>query len=332
MKLDNSAPTKGGGKRMPFNYTKNTVRRSRLIMPANVAKFVEKAYLRNADCIVLDLEDSVPQAEKTATRQLIKKLIPVAGKGGSEVFVRVNNNEEYLKDDIEASVWPGLDGLYIPKVESGTEIRAIEKLVEKLEQERGIPAGQIKLSVIIESCKGYLNINEIASASERVDSLTLGIEDFLRDAGMVENGETQYGLMAPRLQINIVARAHNKIPMGLIGSLANYGDANAFEKSAELAYQYGFLGASCINPANVETLNRAFTPKAAEVEQAKNIIAVFEEAMAQGRGSTKLEGKMIDYVHYERAQALVERASIIEAFEQKKQTAREEITKEGAVK
>ncbi len=317
---------------MSFNYTKNTVRRSRLIMPANVAKFVEKAYLRNADCVVLDLEDSVPQAEKAATRQLIKELIPVAGKGGSEVFVRVNNNEEFLQADISASVWPGLDGLYIPKVEQGDEIRAIEKQVAELEQERGIAAGQIKLSVIIETCKGYININEIASASERLDSLTLGIEDFLRDAGMVENGETHYGLMAPRIQVNMVARAHNKIPMGLIGSLANYGDANAFEKSAKLAYQFGFLGASCINPANVETLNRAFTPKAVEVEQAKNIIAVFEEAMAQGRGSATWEGKMIDYVHYDRAQALVERAAIIAAFEQKKQTARQEITKEGAVK
>lgn len=315
---------------MSFNYTKNTVRRSRLIMPANVAKFVEKAYLRNADCVVLDLEDSVPKAEKAATRQLIKELIPVASKGGSEVFVRVNNSEEYLQADIEASVWPGLDGLYIPKVESRTEIQAIEKRVEKLEQERGIPAGKIKLSVLIESCKGYININKIASASERVDSLSLGIEDFLRDAGMVENAETYYGLMVPRIQINIVARAHNKIPMGLIGSLANYGDGKAFEKSAELAYQYGFLGASCINPANVETLNRTFTPKADEVEQAKNIIAVFEEAITQGRGSITFEGKMIDYVHYDRAKALVERASIIEAFEQRKQTARQEITKEGA--
>ena len=100
---------------MTFNYAKNTVRRSRLIMPANSPKFVEKAYLRNADAVVLDLEDSIPQAEKLATRARIEELIPVVGKGGSDVFVRVNNTTELLSGDIEAAIWQGLKALLFRK-------------------------------------------------------------------------------------------------------------------------------------------------------------------------------------------------------------------------
>ena len=126
------------------NYATALIRRSRLIMPASVRKFVEKAYLRNADAIVLDLEDSVPQAEKTAARTLVRELIPLAGKGGSDVFVRVNNSAGLLAADIDAAVWPGLTGLVIPKTETAAEIAAIEAQVARLEQARGIAAPQVR--------------------------------------------------------------------------------------------------------------------------------------------------------------------------------------------
>jgi len=317
---------------MSVNYVKDTVRRSRLIMPANVPKFTEKAYLRNADAVVLDLEDSVPQTEKIPTRALIKELIPVVGKGGSDVLIRVNNVSELLQGDIESAVWPGVEGIIVPKVEGAEEIHAIEQVVAGLERQRGIPAGTIKLSVLIESCLGYVNMKEIAQASGRIDSLTIGNEDFLRDAGIVETADTFHGLLVPRLQLVFAARAYNKMPLGLIGSLANYGDANAFERSAELAYQHGYLGASCINPANVEMLNRAFSPKTEQVDRAQLLIAAFEAAVAQGRASTTFEGKMIDYVHYDRALTLVRRAAVIEAFEEKKKQAREAALQGGVVK
>ncbi|MDU4962603.1 MAG: CoA ester lyase [Sporomusaceae bacterium] len=307
---------------MSQNYATALIRRSRLIMPASVRKFVEKAYLRNADAIVLDLEDSVPQAEKTAARTLVRELIPLAGKGGSDVFVRVNNSAGLLAADIDAAVWPGLTGLVIPKTETAAEIAAIEAQVARLEQARGIAAGSIALSLLIESCKGYLNLREIAAASDRVDSLTLGNEDFLWEAGIKDTPATQAALLTPRLQLVLTARAYGKAPLGLIGSLANYSDADAFFASAVLAYQHGFTGASCIHPGNVELLNQAFSPPAAELDQAAQVIAAFEAALAAGRASTKLAGKMIDYVHYEKAKQIIERQQKIDAFEQKKKTAR----------
>lgn len=99
---------------MGFDYARNLIRRSRLIMPANGRKYVEKAHLRNADAVVLDLEDSVPVSEKVATRTVLKESIPLAGRGGSDVMVRVNHTDQLLKGDVEASVWPGLYGIFLP--------------------------------------------------------------------------------------------------------------------------------------------------------------------------------------------------------------------------
>lgn len=310
---------------MGFDYTKNIVRRSRLIMPANTPKFLEKAYVRNADAVVLDLEDSVPLSEKLATRAFIKKWIPEVGKGGSDVLVRVNNTEELLKGDIQAAVWPGVEGIIIPKVENAEEVQNIERMIAEQERQRDIPEGRIKMSILIESCQGYMNMNEIAQASDRIDSLTIGNEDFLREAGMVETEDTYHALLVPRVQLVLTARANHKVPMGLIGSLANYGDDNAFERSVSLAYKHGYLGASCINPRNVETLNKCFSPGLVEIERSKQVIAALDAALAVGRASTTFEGKMIDYVHYERAKQVIERHEIIEKFELKKKIARQAV-------
>lgn len=308
---------------MAISYIKDVVRRSRLIMPANAPKFVEKAWQRNADAVVLDLEDSVPQAEKATTRELIKSQVQLVGKGGSDVLVRVNHDERWLQADLDAAVWPGVAGIVFPKVESAADIMKIERRIAELENERDVPAGQIKISVLIESCKGLLRMDEIAGSSERIDSLTLGNEDFLRDAGIQDCADTFQAMLQPRMQLLFAARAHAKIPMGLIGSLANYNAADAFGQSAELAYKHGFLGASCIHPGNVETLNQAFSPKRDETEQAQNIIEAFEAAIAQGRASTTHAGKMIDYVHYEKAKTLLERDAVIKAFDAKKRKARQ---------
>ena len=307
---------------MQFDYTAQVVRRSRLIVPANEPKFLEKAYSRNADAIVLDLEDSVPQREKTQTRQTIKMSVPLVGKGGGDVLVRVNHTDELLREDVAAAIWPGVSGIVLPKVEDAAEVQAIEKLIAALEQQRSIPAGTIKISILIESGAGYLNMNEIAKASPRIDSLTIGNEDFLSDLGIVANADTYHALLVPRMQLVITARAHKKLPMGLIGSLANYSDADTFEQSAILAYQHGYLGASCINPRNVDTLNRCFSPDPAEIERAERLVAAFDAALARGKGATTFEGKMIDYVHYERAKRMLTRQETINKFEMKKQQAR----------
>mgnify|MGYP001386692256 FL=1 len=308
---------------MEFDYAQNLIRRSRLIMPANQRKYVEKAHERNADAVVLDLEDSVPVSEKVATRAVLKEAIPLVGRSGSDVLVRVNHTNELLKGDVEASVWPGLDGIFFPKVETGAQVRALDELLSELEQKRDIPHGHVKISVIAETLKGYLNVEEITRASERIDSLSLGTEDFATNTGMELSEATYHGWLIPRMQIVFVARAYGKLPLNLVGSMAAFGDTAGFEKLAVLSYKHGFLGSSCIHPGNVEILNRCFSPTQEEIEHSRKLIDIFERSLAAGRASTTMDGRMIDYPHYERAKQVLTRSDKIAALEQKKKMARE---------
>lgn len=163
---------------------KRMVRRSTLILPVNIPKFVEKAYLRGADAILLDLEDAVPPAEKENARKLIKDSISLAARGGAEVGVRINKDPSWLPLDVEASVYPGLDGITLPKTESAEEVRNLEALVENLERQRGIKPGHIKFSILIESPRGLLKAQEIAIASPRIESMTVGMEDYCLELGV----------------------------------------------------------------------------------------------------------------------------------------------------
>jgi citrate lyase subunit beta/citryl-CoA lyase len=268
------------------------------------------------------LEDSVPVSEKVATRTVLKEAIPLVGRGGSDVLVRVNHTNELLQGDVEASVWPGLDGIFFPKVETGAQVRALDKLLSELEQKRGIPHGHVKISVIAETLKGYLNVEEITRAGERIDSLSLGTEDFATNTGMELSEATYHGWLIPRMQIVFVARAYDKLPLGLVGSMAGFNDNVGFEKIAMLSYKHGFLGSSCIHPGNVEILNKCFSPTQEDIEYSRKLIDAFEQSLAAGRASTTLDGRMIDYPHYEKAKQVLARSDKIAALEQKKKLAR----------
>jgi citrate lyase subunit beta/citryl-CoA lyase len=306
-----------------FDYTKTMIRRSRLIMPANESRFIEKAYQRNADAVVLDLEDSVPLSEKVATRAVLKEAIALAGKGGSDVLVRINHTDALLKGDVEAAVWPGLSGIFFPKAETAQEIRELECLIGTMEQQRGLPSGQVKISAIVETLKGYLRVEEIAGASDRIDSLSLGTEDFATNTGMELSDATYEGWLIPRMQVMFVSRAYGKLPIGLVGSMAAFTDTVGFEKLAVLSYKHGFLGSSCIHPGNVAILNRCFSPSPEEIDYSQRLIDAFERSLAAGRASAALEGRMIDYAHYEKAKLLLDRSARIEALERKKEAARD---------
>jgi citrate lyase subunit beta/citryl-CoA lyase len=258
-----------------------------------------------------------------AARTVLKEVIPLVGRGGSDVLVRVNHADELLKGDVEASVWPGLNGIFFPKVETGAQVRALDELLSELEQKRGIPHGHVKISVIAETLKGYLNVEEITRAGERIDSLSLGTEDFATNTGMELSEATYHGWLIPRMQIVFVARAYDKLPLGLVGSMAAFNDNVGFEKMAILSYKHGFLGSSCIHPGNVEILNKCFSPTQEAIEYSQKLIDAFEQSLAAGRASAALDGRMIDYPHYEKAKQILARSDKIAALEQKKKMARE---------
>lgn len=293
------------------------IQRSLLILPVNVPRFVEKAYTRGADSVMLDLEDAVPQDQKDKARALVKDSIPIAGRGGADVFVRVNNEDSFLRADVDASVHPGLYGIFLPKVESGEDVAKLERHIEHLEVERGIPPGTIALSLHIESPLGILKLQEIAGASQRTESMSIGSDDYCLQLG-VEASEEGSELLFPFYMMVTVCKAAGIRPMGILGSVAGFRDLEAFRRAAERGRGLGSTGAFCIHPDQVGVLNKVFSPSPSDVEHASRVVQAFEEGLSKGRASVTLDDRMVDTPVYKRAKLALERAEAIAELEQRK--------------
>jgi citrate lyase subunit beta / citryl-CoA lyase len=300
--------------------------RSLLILPVNVPRFVEKAYSRGADAIMLDMEDAVPPHEKEKARRLVKDAIGMAGRGGANVFVRVNNDESLLTEDVDASIWPGLHALFLPKTETAEQIEALEAQIAGLELDRRISSGPVRLSVHIESPLGIMNLQEICSASPRIESVSIGVDDYFLQLGIPAASDGQ-ALLFPFSFMVIACKAAGVHPMGILGSVSDFKDLHGFRTAAERARALGSTGGYCIHPDQVKILNEVFSPSHEEVERAEKVVEVFEEACSKGRASTTLEGKMVDTPICKRARMILEVAQAISRMDRRKAEAINRIDK-----
>ena len=295
--------------------SRQIVRRSMLIMPVNVPAFIAKAHLRGADAIVL--EDSIPPKEKDRARVLVKATIAEVGRGGGDVLVRVNRPWPLQEQDLEAVIWPGLAGINYPKPESAEELQRTDATITRLEQERGIAPGTVRIGTSIETVAGFFNVRAIAAASPRLITIGLGSEDFTLDLEIEptdEGTELYYG----KLFMVLLARQAGLYPMGTMRGVANFNDIDGQKLAIRTARSVGYRGSSCIHPLSVPLLNEGFSPTAAETEHARRVIEIYDEAEAQGRASIALDGKMIDIPVAERALRVIARAERVAAFEARK--------------
>ncbi|MBT2689249.1 CoA ester lyase [Bacillus sp. ISL-47] len=292
------------------------LRRSTLIMPANKQKFIEKALDRGADAIQLDLEDGVAPQEKQEARQYLKESIGFLNTGNVEVLVRINDGLEMSQLDLEAAILPGLNGIVIPKVEDALTVQRLEDIVQELEVKRNITSGSIHFTILIETAKGFMNIKEITRASSRIVAMNLGTEDFTLDLG-IEPSDAGDELLVPKMQAMIAAKAAGIQPLGIVGSMAGFNDLENLYKVARKSYQLGHVGASCIHPAQVAVMNKAFSPTSEQIDYAKRVADIFEKAKSQGDGAVALNGKMIDIPVAKRAYSILEKAERIRIKEQK---------------
>lgn len=286
------------------------VQRSLLILPVNVPRFIEKAHLRGADAVVLDLEDSIPPSQKDIARELVNESISMVGRAGAEVFVRVNNEPDMFEKDVRAAVVPGLHAVFVPKVESPDDVKKTEDLISSLESERGLEAGLIKLSLHIESPKGLLNMREIVAAGTRIESMSLGMDDYCRELGVDPSSEGTE-LFFPLATLVTVCKSAGISPLGILGSVAGYKDKDGFRNAAERGRELGCTGAFCIHPDQVVILNSVFSPTGQQIDRAKKVAKAFEEAAAKGRASTTVEDRMVDTPVYKRALNVLELAAAV---------------------
>jgi citrate lyase subunit beta/citryl-CoA lyase len=297
--------------------TVTPARRSALILPINQPRFVDRAHLRGADAIVLDLEDSVPGAEKARARKLIPEALRAVARGGAEVAVRVNNVPGLLADDVDGALHPGLDTIALPKAESAEQIHNVVARIAGLERERGLPRGHVRLSLAIETPRGLLAAREIAAASDRIATISVGVEDYCLELG-VEPSPDGIELLYAVSTIVTVCKATGITPTGLLGSIADFRDIAVFEGAAQRARQLGCLGAGCIHPDQVVVLNRVFSPDPVKVEYAERMVAAFEDGVRRGTASVNVDGKMVDVPVYKRALVILNRARAVAETERRK--------------
>jgi citrate lyase subunit beta/citryl-CoA lyase len=288
--------------------------RSLMYVPVNVDKFIDKAHTRGADVIQLDLEDAVPPAEKDKARTLVEAAAAKVRRGGGDVVVRINRPLSMAVRDIEHTVCPDVNGIAITKADSASHVRLLDELVSELEEKRGMPVGHTRFITMIETPEAFFRIQEIASASPRNVACVIGGEDFALNNNMQPVGET---LLYPKQHMVFAAYAAGVMPLGFVGSVAGFGDWEKFRKMVRRSRDFGFLGAGCIHPGQVTIVNEEYTPTAEEVDYARKIITLDNEAAAAGRGAFQLDGKMIDIPVVVRAQKLIKRYDAIKAREAK---------------
>jgi citrate lyase subunit beta/citryl-CoA lyase len=288
--------------------------RSLLYVPVNVEKFVDKAHTRGADVIQLDLEDAVPPAEKEKARTLVEKNAARVRRGGADVVVRINQPLALAARDLEHAVCPDVDGIAVTKADSASHVKLLDQLVTQLETKRGMKAGHTRFIVMIETADAFTRIDEIPRASPRVVAMNIGGEDFALDLNAQPEDDV---LLHPKQRMIIAARAAGVMPLGFIGTVADFSDWEKFRLMVRRSRRFGFDGAGCIHPGQVRIVNEEYTPGAEEVAYARKVIQMDKEAQASGRGSFQIDGKMIDIPVVVRAERLIRRFETIKAREAK---------------
>ena len=279
--------------------------RSLMFVPVTREKFVSTAHTRGADAYILDLEDSVPEAEKPRGRTLIHAAAKEVSKAGADVVVRINRPWHQAFLDIEAAVGPGVTALMCPKAESPEHIGVIAELLDTFEVQKGLPVGHTKLVPLVETADAFFRLREIATASRRIVGLSLGAEDFALALSMEPIGET---LQLAKQTMIIAARAAGILPLGFMGTVAEFADLDAFRETIRRSRKFGFAGGTCVHPSQVTILNEEYGFSAADVDRARRMIAAYEDATAKGLGAVSFEGKMIDVPVVERARNVLRQA------------------------
>ena len=266
--------------------------RTMLFCPANQPKHYINAPVFHPDCIIFDLEDSIPPSEKDAARDLLLEALLALPFGSSQVCARMNSlRTPFGEADVRAIVPAGIRFLRLPMCESADDVSALDELLGEVEREHRIPLGSVKIQCSIETARGVLNARQTVSASPRVVSLSFGAEDYTRSMGVGRSTEGTELLYA-RMYLPVVAAAAGISAVDTVW--ADLGDTEGFIQEVQQAKSLGFSGKSCIHPSQLSLVHDIFMPSAEDIESAQNIISAMKQAEAEGIGVVTVNGKMVD--------------------------------------
>lgn len=281
--------------------------RSLCFVPGNNPRFLEKAKQLKADIVCLDLEDSVPNGQKVAARQLIRQAIHNRESYVTPaLYVRTNAPASGLiTSDLKSIIRQGVDGVVIPKLNNTAELKDIIRLLEDLELQRRL--GPVSVIPSIESAEGVVKTYEIASSGggkhSRIDCIVFGVFDLLTDMRVEYSAQSEAARYA-RARVALDARAAG-VP-AIDGIWQDLNDLRGLDQDCILGKSLGYAGKSVIHPDQIESVHRLFYPNESEISWAKKVANAYSESIKSGKGAITLDGKMIDEVHYKQACAILD--------------------------
>lgn len=294
--------------------------RSLLAVPGSSPRMAQKALASAADEVFLDLEDAVAPGEKAAARAQVVRALRELDWGGRRRLFRMNapDTPYFHRDLVEVVGGAGgaVDAVLVPKVRRPEDLYAIDLLLSAVEAEAGLEPGGVGLEAQIESAGGLESAPGIARATPRLSALHFGPGDYAasvgmpqRSIGVADEWDEAYG--ADRFHYamhRIVVAARAAGLRALDGPVADYRDEEGLRRSSLRARSLGFDGKWCIHPAQIEVVNRVFSPTEEEVGWAKQVVAAYERAEAAGSGAVAVDGQMVDAASIRMAQSTLERA------------------------
>ncbi len=294
-------------------------RRSQLSVPGSSEKMMTKAAGLAVDHIFLDLEDAVAPAEKPSARGKIVEALNNLDFGNSVRCVRINDIETpwAYKDIIEVVTGAGenLDTIMIPKVKHAHEVKWVDILIHQIEQDIGLKQ-RIGIELLIEEVEGIQNVDEIATATPRLEAMVFGMGDYSASQGVdvkeaMSSGDSVYPgdiWHYQRQRVVIACRAAGIDAVD--GPFGNFRDPDSYEREATRAMVLGCVGKWAIHPAQVEIAQRVFSPTEEEVERARKIVQAYDAAVARGEGAAQVDDAMIDAASVRLVQNTLDKANL----------------------
>jgi citrate lyase subunit beta/citryl-CoA lyase len=271
----------------------NYLMRSLMFVPAHNTKLMDSALRRDADVLLLDIEDSVqPVENKQIARDNIEKYVKEGKFKNKIVFPRVNDRESgHLLKDVYQLTLDGIEGFMYPKSKKGEDIYFFGKLLETIEYEKKIPRHTFKIIALIETPGAVLNIQEICTACpERLVAVAFGCEDYMTELGGKHDLESQ-SIFSARSIIAMGAKANNVIPIDTVHIRVH--DLEDLERNLIIGRNLGFEGMLVLNPKEIPLVHQYYSPSEEEVAWATEMLALSEEAVLQGKGVAVKDDKFI---------------------------------------
>ena len=284
--------------------------RSLMFVPANNQKFLESALHRDADVLLLDVEDSVPKIDKQKARDNIKEFVRLKGSKGKLLFPRINDREsgELLKDASQLTI-DGISGFMYPKSTKEDDIYFFGKLLETIEYEKGYPIGTFKIIPLIETAGAVLNVQGICKVSNRVIAIAFGCEDFVTDM-QGQHDADGISILTARNMICLGARSSGVVPIDTVHIKVH--DLDDLERNLMLAKKIGFEGALVLSPRELPLVNKYYSPTNEQIDWAKDMIRLSEEARIEGKGVALKDNKFIGPPMVKMAKHILDKQKMIE--------------------